>query len=85
MRCHFVPQCYLKRFSITDKSGYLYAYQRRGKPFETKTASVAAKNDLYVFTDKFTGKKNDELEKIFSELESLVAPILEKLAIETNL
>ena len=83
MRHHYVPQCYLRQFCVPNKEGYLYAYQRQEEPFETKTKSVAAKNDLYAFTDKTTGKKNYELEETFSYLEGIVAPILERLSQET--
>ena len=85
MKCHYVPQFYLKNFSIPSKLGGVYAYRRKVKPFETTTTSIAAKNDLYVFTDKFTGKKNDEIEKMFSWLEGLTAPIIEKINNDTPL
>ena len=34
---------------------------------------------MYVFTDKFTGKKNDEIEKMFSWLEGSTSPIIKKV------
>lgn len=79
MRCHYVPQFYIKNFSISSKSENIYAYRRKFKPFETTTKSIAAKNDLYVFTDKYTGKKNNEIEKMFSWLEGLTSPVIEKI------
>lgn len=79
MRCHYIPQFYLNHFSISGKPGYIFAYRRNKRVFETKARNVAAKNDLYIFTDKRTGRKSDELEKMFSWLEGLTAPLIQKI------
>lgn len=79
MRCHYVPQFYLKNFSISTKPDFVYAYRRSQEPFETSIQSVAVKNNLYIFRDKLTGKKSDEVEKMFAWLEGLVAPIIDKI------
>jgi len=47
MRCHYVPQFYLKNFSIHKEDGYIFAYQRNKDTIKTTVNSVAAKNDLY--------------------------------------
>ncbi len=79
MRCHYVPQFYLRNFAISGKPEYVYAYRRKAKPFKTKIGAIAAKNNLYIFRDKKTGKKSDEIEKMFAWLEGLVAPIIDKI------
>lgn len=85
MRCHYVPQFYLKNFSIHKEDGYIYAYRRNENVIKTTVNSVAAKNDLYVFTDIKTGKKSDELEKTFSRLEGICKPIIDKIIAGTPL
>ncbi|MFH1824403.1 MAG: DUF4238 domain-containing protein [Candidatus Firestonebacteria bacterium] len=79
MRCHYVPQFYLRNFAIHSKPKHVYAYRRKYDPFETKISTVAAKNDLYIFKDKNTGKKNDEIEKMFAWIESSSAPIINRI------
>ncbi|MBU1164774.1 DUF4238 domain-containing protein [Patescibacteria group bacterium] len=79
MKNHYVPQFYLKNFSINEKPQIVYAYRRGSDPFEVNVKNIAAKNDLYIYTDKNTGKKNDEIEKMFSWLEGLTKPIIEKI------
>lgn len=74
---HFIPKCYLRYFSIPNKEGYICVYQAGKKPFVTQVGNIAAEKDFYTFTDPRTGEKNDILEKAFSKLEGLVAPILE--------
>lgn len=85
MRCHYVPQFYLKNFSISGKTGSIFAYKRGARPFVVSINKIAAKNDLYIYTDKNTGKKSDEIEKMFSWLESLAAPIIDKINSGTSL
>lgn len=57
MRCHYVPQFYLKNFSIHKEDGYIFAYQRNKDTIKTTVNSVAAKNDLYVFKNVKRGEK----------------------------
>jgi hypothetical protein len=79
MRCHYVPQFYLKNFSIEENSDKVYAYRRNKEPFVAGINSIAAKKDLYVFIDKLTGKKNSEVEEMFSYMEGSVAPIIKNI------
>jgi hypothetical protein len=85
MRCHYVPQFFLRNFSIPEKPGYVHAYQRSKEPLTTTINSVAAKNDLYVFSANamIGGEKSNQLESIFSELENATKPIIERI-IKTN-
>lgn len=76
---HYVPQCYLRNFSVSRDPNRIYAYQRNRKPFLTTTKSIAAKNDFYIFVDQLTGKESDALEKVFSKLEDIVSHLIEKL------
>lgn len=85
MNCHYVPQFYLRKFEISGAPGYIYGYRRKEKVIKRTIRSVAAENDLYVFTDKFTGKRNDDIEKMFSWLEGLAAPVIEKINNGTSL
>ncbi|MFA5360131.1 MAG: DUF4238 domain-containing protein [Patescibacteria group bacterium] len=78
MRCHYVPQFYLRNFSIPEKLGYIFAYSRKGQPFKTTINSVAAKNDLYILKNK-DGKKYEGLEEMFATLEGDCKPIIEKI------
>jgi len=84
MRCHYVPQFYLKNFTISDESEHIYAYRRKSKPFKTKTRSIVAKNNLYIFKDKKTGKKSDKVERMFSWLEGVVAPIINRIVNQSS-
>ena len=80
MRCHYVPQFFLKNFATVDDPNSVFAYQRDKEPFKTTANSVAAKNDMYVFSEKATGgKKNAELEGLFAELEGVAKPIIERI------
>ncbi len=76
-----------KNFSVPEKSGYVYAYQRNKRHLLTTVNSVAAKNDLYVFSAKATldGRENDELEKVFAELEGFTKPIIERVITTSHL
>ena len=78
MRCHYVPQFYLRNFAIPGKPGYIFAYSRKNEQFETTINSVAAKNDLYVLKNK-DGTKDGGLEEMFSRLEGDCHPIIGKL------
>ncbi len=66
MKNHYVPQFYLKNFSISENQGMVYAYRRDKDPFEVNVNNIAAKNNFYIFTDKNTDKKSDDIEKMFS-------------------
>jgi hypothetical protein len=78
MRCHYVPQFYLRNFSIPEKREYLFSYGRKGEPFETTINSVAARNNLYILKNK-DGTKDGGLEDMFSMLEGNCEPIIEKI------
>jgi hypothetical protein len=85
MKCHYVPQFYLKNFSVQERAGYVYAYRRNGESFNVKTENIAAKNDMYLFKDKNTGEESDEVERIFSQLESLIAPVISKIILKKKI
>lgn len=79
-KCHYVPKFYLNNFSINEK---IYAYKRNGEIIEKSTYDIAIKNNFYTTEDKKTGKKTDDIEKIFEKLENVSAPIIQRI-IETE-
>lgn len=74
---HYIPQFYLKNFSIPD-SNQIYVYRRNRDIFKTNIRNIASVNDFYTFIDK-KKKRNRTLEKQFSALEANSAPIIEKI------
>lgn len=85
MADHWVPQCYLRNFEISNGSEKVYVYERGKNPFPSGIHNVAAENDRYTFVHKETGEKNRDIEKMFSQLEGDTAPILQKIARERTL
>lgn len=74
-RHHYVPQFYLKNFSQNRKD--ILVYKRGEKAFSSGIANLAAANDFYAIKDEKTGKKDETIEKFFSQLESAAKPIIE--------
>lgn len=74
---HYVPQFYLKNFSIPD-SNQIYVYRRNRDIFKTNIRKIASVNNFYTFIDK-KKKRNRNLEKQFSVLEADSAPIIKRI------
>jgi hypothetical protein len=75
-RHHFVPQMIQNRF--VDDDGILHIYRKESDSFYSAAPmNNFIKGRLHTATDR-EGKTDDELEQFFSQLESIVAPFIEK-------
>jgi len=76
-RNHYLPQFYL-RFFANEKNGQLWVYDKQSpEPRLQSPKATAVEVDLYTLVDK-QGQENDQLEKMFSILESQTRPILHR-------
>jgi hypothetical protein len=76
-RNHYLPQFYL-RFFATEKNGQLWVYDKQNpEPRLQSPKATAIEVDLYTLVDKH-GVENDQLERMFSGLESQTRPILNR-------
>ncbi len=76
-RNHYLPQFYL-RFFATEEKDLLWVYDKRQpEPRLQSPKATAVEVDLYTLVDK-NGQENDELEKMFSVVESQARPILNR-------
>lgn len=58
-RQHYIPRCYLKRFSSDAKS--VYAYDKKlSKTYQTSIMSVCYENNIYTISDEFISRNNAE-------------------------
>ncbi|MGD8307459.1 MAG: DUF4238 domain-containing protein [Ignavibacteria bacterium] len=72
-RHHYLPKFYLKGFTKDDK---LWIYDRQRNEFRAQTPiNTAIEKDYYSFIDK-NGKKNTSVEKILSDVEGRVIPVI---------
>lgn len=76
---HYVPQGYLKRFSLEEKADQVYAYELGKSPFNVNVHNVAGQRDFYTFTDPETGEKDAQLEDAFAEIDTVGIELLRKL------
>ena len=81
---HWVPEFYLKNFSIPGDDGFVFFYRKGVLPLRTNVGNIATKNNLYTFR-KDTGGVTRAMEGIFSEHEGKVAPILGRIIREEQL
>ncbi len=59
MKQHYIPRCYLKRFSVNDKS--IYTYDKiHCKNYNASLMSVCCEDDLYTISDEYVRKNNEE-------------------------
>lgn len=47
---HYVPQGYLKRFTLIDKPEQIYAYEIGKEPYPTNVHNIAGQRDFYTYT-----------------------------------
>jgi hypothetical protein len=73
---HYIPNFYLKGF--TDKRGRLRVYERAQPLRESKPKHEAYRPDYYTHSD--AGQRDETVEGLLKKIESLVAPIVRKLA-----
>jgi hypothetical protein len=81
---HYIPQFYLKNFSIKNRYEFVYAYKRNELPFAVRVSNVAAIKDFYTVTDPITGESSREVESLLSMIEGKAAPILRRIGFDAN-
>lgn len=59
MKQHYIPRCYLKRFSDNEKSIHTYDKQHR-KRYNASMMSVCCEDDLYTMSDEYVRSNNEE-------------------------
>lgn len=76
---HYLPKnAYLKFFQSTEKSEFVWMYQRNTEPIFVSINNIAKERHLYSFTDE-KGQYNTELESALAEMEVVASKIFEKL------
>ena len=85
VRHHYVPQFYLKRFSISTKPDIVCVYTRRKEPFYSHVCNVALEKHFYTVNLELTGEKSDQIEKMFSKIEGDTAPLFMRLASDIDI
>lgn len=85
MKQHYIPRCYLKRFSDNDKSIFTYDKQQ-SKAYPASMMSVCCEDDIYSISDSYVEKNNKETGSQFNRLSlehnhfaNLVEPMFSKL------
>lgn len=59
MKQHYIPRCYLRRFSDNDKS--IYTYDKiNTKSYNASLMSVCCEEDLYTLSDEYVKKCREE-------------------------
>ena len=54
---HYIPECYLKNFTETGKSLFVYRKNNNGEIYAKSISDVAGKKRFYDIEDKFLIKK----------------------------
>lgn len=82
---HYIPECYLKNFTLDDKGFYVYRKGNNNKVFHQSISNVAGKKRLYDVDDKFLleefkGQNKFIETKVFaSSFEPILNEILQKI------
>lgn len=82
---HYIPECYLKNFTLDNKSIFVYRKGNNGKVFPQSISNIAGKKRFYDVDDKFLleefkGKnKFIETEVFASSFEPILTDILQKI------
>lgn len=80
IKSHYVPQFYLKNFSITGKPERVYVYRRDHKdPVDMDVGKVAAVKGFYSAKLVTTGEESEAIETMFAALEGLTAAVFKRL------
>lgn len=74
----YVPQFYLRAFSISEKSGELYLYRRGSRPRRAGISIVASDEDYYTIKTDMPGVDKRVIDKLFQDVESESAPLLKE-------
>lgn len=59
MKQHYIPRCYLKRFSDNNKSIFTYDKQQ-SKSYPASMMSVCCEDDMYSISDSYIEENNKE-------------------------
>ncbi|MFA6466752.1 MAG: DUF4238 domain-containing protein [Patescibacteria group bacterium] len=82
---HYVPRCYLENFLCEKSNNQIYGYKKSGEIIKSNIKNIAAKNNLYTFTDKTTGKKTNIVEKMFGIIESAACPVIKNVIVNKDI
>ncbi|MCH8029436.1 MAG: DUF4238 domain-containing protein [Candidatus Dadabacteria bacterium] len=75
-RHHYLPQFYLEGFC---RDGYLWVFDSENEEYRRQTPkNTAVEKDFYTVVNK-DGEKNNEIEKILSNVESWAKPVIHKI------
>lgn len=67
MKQHYIPQCYLRRFSKNEKS--IHTYDKIScKSYNAPLSSVCFENDLYTLSDEYVKKSREEKKGVINNL-----------------
>lgn len=61
MKQHYIPRCYLRRFSDNEKSIYTYD-KLNSKNYNASMMAVCCEEDLYTLSDEYVKKSREESE-----------------------
>ena len=79
-RHHYVSQFYLRGFKPSIHEPYIWVYDKRENWVkQCSIKDIALEKDYFSYTTKDGEKDYDSLENFFSQLETLVAPVIRKL------
>jgi hypothetical protein len=67
MKQHYIPRCYLKRFSDNEKSIFTYDKQQ-SKAYPASMMSVCCENDMYSISDSYIENTNKKTGSHFNRL-----------------
>jgi hypothetical protein len=87
MKQHYIPRCYLKRFSDSDNDKSIFTYDKQqSKAYPASMMSVCCEDDIYSISDSYVEKNNKETGSQFNRLSlehnhfaNLVEPMFSKL------
>lgn len=77
IRCHYVPQFYLKNFLALGQSTFFVYDKKDGSVREQPTQTTCAINDYYVVENE--GQKDATTEQIFSIMEGITKKTIDKI------
>ena len=67
MRQHYIPRCYLKRFSDNERS--IYTYDKiHCKKYNASLMSVCFEDDLYTISEKYVKENNEKGKNVINPL-----------------
>ena len=79
-RHHYVPQFHLRMFGHADGNGRIWAYDKRSDAITRRSVRAVASEINYYRIRDGKGGHADELEGLFSYIESGAAPLIRRLS-----